>query len=135
MLVVKLCLVGLGCLCLVLVPCLLLFQQHDITTRLSPHSNQTLQKRESTTAYFIHNALATHHSACLTKMLSSLVCRDRELQLWNARLAGKQGGADDKGMAKQGTTHAIMAWCHQPALRVRFSAGQLEALAGRRELR
>ena len=63
------------------------------------------------------------------------MCRDKEFQLWNARLAAKQGSADDTGPAKQGTTHAIMAWCHQPALRVRFSAGQLEALAGRRELR
>ena len=65
----------------------------------------------------------------------SYICRDREFQLWNAKLAAKQGGGDDKGLAKQGTTHAIMAWCHQPALRVRFSAGQLEALAGSRELR
>ena len=70
----------------------------------------------------------------LTRMLSSYMCRDRELQLWNARLAARQGSDGDKGMAKRGTTHAIMAWCHQPALRVRFSAGQLEALAGRREL-
>lgn len=69
------------------------------------------------------------------RLLMCYTCRDRELQLWNARLAAKQGSADGNGSAKQGTTHAIMAWCHQPALRVRFSAGQLEALAGQRELR
>ena len=62
-------------------------------------------------------------------------CRDRELALWKARLAAKQSSlGQEKAHVMQGNTHAIMAWCHQPALRVRFSAGQLEALAGGREL-
>jgi hypothetical protein len=59
-------------------------------------------------------------------------CRDRELELWKAKLNAKQdtAGKGAAGQPKQATAHAIMAWCHQPALRVRFSASHLEALAG-----
>ena len=67
-------------------------------------------------------------------------CRDRELELWKARLdakadaklGDKEGDNQGEGQAKQqGKVHAITAWCHHPALRVRFSAGQLAALAAR----
>ena len=65
-------------------------------------------------------------------------CRDRELELWKAKLdakadakvgAGAVAGEGTGELKQPGKVHAITAWCHHPALRVRFSAGQLAALA------
>ena len=54
--------------------------------------------------------------------------RDRELELWKARLDAKadaklaKGERDGLGkgqLKQQGKVHAMTAWCHHPALLIR----------------